>query len=1441
MSNLATIVNNILADSGIDDINVVVTTGSYNNPAWITGLSWSKISSTPTTLSGYGITDAVPAIRTITINGDTQDLSANRTWTIAAGVTSVNAGTGISVNATTGAVTVTNTGVLSINGSTGAVTGIITTSNYNSYSPTLTGGGASGTWGISITGNADTVDGLHASAFLSSDEDSEQTAGFRYGRLNSGVARISFDPRWNESGYDADLGTIHIYSTTAAGANYGRLGIALYNGSAYQYLTTKASTTGLFVNNTQIVTNSGTWSINVTGTAASETLATVTARGASTSTTLTLARVITTGLYGPSTSGNIPIWQYDSSNPGYGIVYNEGSPDTLRIDVSGQALAGTPDVLIGGDYMQINGNTVLHAGNYNSYAPTLTGTGASGTWDINITGNSATASSTQRLDDVNNYTWSMSTLPTSYPEGMQLSFVGPSAGEGSWLDYGTVINARTYAGGGGSLQMYVPYGPNNGGIALRVRFGDYSAPTYGNQWTAWKTLLQSDNYTDYTVTKTGGGASGTWGINVTGSAGYTQTLALTSLGNGSVNVNNGNSAVYRTESGSGAVLSYSPVLHIGGGDTMWQVQGTYGTSGNGALYFRQGYNGSWGNWLTMLSSANYNSYSPTLTGGGASGTWGINITGNAATASSASSVAWSNISGGYRTNYDLGFRPFDNVSSYAGFTFATPGNDGDAGYLLIRGGADNDVYTENGITLVADKGWLTLAQRTTANRGVRIMTGTSSTVRISVTDSFSDVFNILSTRSGSTTVDNIRFYNQDGNYAYIRTTSAGNNNNPWYDGTLGCTMWYAWDNPGEARTAGVYTEHRFGNGRGAISEYVKVNRGRIYTYNSSDVATITLDGLTGKQSFSSANGTIISNASVTDMIGYNSTYQTYISGTATTIYATGIYYDGSGYRTLLHSANYNTYAVARYQTTQTGPNPVKIWNGHLASFSTNGSGNTYTIIQTSVPQDNYQMGGFTIEFFNNYSDNNQKTQIDLGGYWNAEVNGGFIGFEYHTSNPFVTPSIQVARNSSTGNVAFIITNANQSYQVVVARDLWLGYNSSSDSAWGTGWTIYETSSISGFTNNDGVVARVAAGSNGANASGTWGINVTGTAASETLNTVASRGATSNYPITISSTAGNTLRIIGASAGSAQIYATGANYGIRIDGASTSSSYYLANFNNGTSDVLYVRADGVTGVNTSDFAYTQNDNTPLVGSTTANKLFVSGSIQLNGNNDAIVFGRGTASFFKDEEIGFGWGGGWYMTDVTYLRVRNNKTIYTTGDYEGTNVFLKSNGSLELYVSGNTSFCHADARPNGNYATLHKYTYNPSLTTYGQYTENWWDGDSYHSISVSGNQFYFGAPVNATAFYESSDRRIKDLVQDDYRANGIESIRPKLYKKNGKLELGYYAQDVEPILPHAISVNDAGFLNLSYREVHTAKIAYLEDSIEEIKAKILYLENQLKTKQ
>lgn len=59
--------------------------GSYSNPSWITSLGWTKITSTPTTLSGYGIVDAqstlVSGTNIKTVNGTTLlgsgDLSIN--------------------------------------------------------------------------------------------------------------------------------------------------------------------------------------------------------------------------------------------------------------------------------------------------------------------------------------------------------------------------------------------------------------------------------------------------------------------------------------------------------------------------------------------------------------------------------------------------------------------------------------------------------------------------------------------------------------------------------------------------------------------------------------------------------------------------------------------------------------------------------------------------------------------------------------------------------------------------------------------------------------------------------------------------------------------------------------------------------------------------------------------------------------------------------------------------------------------------------------------------------------------------------------------------------------------------------------------------------------------------------------------------------------------
>ena len=99
----------------------------------------------------------------------------------------------------------------------------------------------------------------------------------------------------------------------------------------------------------------------------------------------------------------------------YAVIGTNGiSGDTFMIKLSAATgtLSTTPNLTMTAAAFNLNigalqqaGNQVLHAGNYNSYSPTLTGTGASGTWGINVTGNAATATNVA-------YTGLTGTVPT---------------------------------------------------------------------------------------------------------------------------------------------------------------------------------------------------------------------------------------------------------------------------------------------------------------------------------------------------------------------------------------------------------------------------------------------------------------------------------------------------------------------------------------------------------------------------------------------------------------------------------------------------------------------------------------------------------------------------------------------------------------------------------------------------------------------------------------------------------------------------------------------------------------------------------------------------------------------------------------------------------------------------------------------------------------------
>jgi hypothetical protein len=104
----------------------VRTDQTYANPTWITSLAWSKITGTPTTLAGYGITDGALNTTELTINGVTFNLSANRTW---------NVGTVTSI-ATTGPLTggtITGSGTIGITQSGVSSDGYLSSTDWNTF------------------------------------------------------------------------------------------------------------------------------------------------------------------------------------------------------------------------------------------------------------------------------------------------------------------------------------------------------------------------------------------------------------------------------------------------------------------------------------------------------------------------------------------------------------------------------------------------------------------------------------------------------------------------------------------------------------------------------------------------------------------------------------------------------------------------------------------------------------------------------------------------------------------------------------------------------------------------------------------------------------------------------------------------------------------------------------------------------------------------------------------------------------------------------------------------------------------------------------------------------------------------------------------------------------------------------------------------------------
>jgi len=500
----------------------------------------------------------------------------------------------------------------------------------------------------------------------------------------------------NNTGVLSNIAGAGISVSSATGdVTISNTGVLSVTGTANQIVTT-AATGAITLSLPSSVTIGGTMtagSFTGAGTGLTGTAASLNIGGnAATATKLQTARTIN----GVSFDGtaNIVI----SASTTAGLTMNTGGAG---------AASGT--IFNGGAAQTISYNTIG--------APSTTGANASGTWAISITGNSVTVggftpsqapgvASRVVVADASGY------INNSYYNGTDAGTNGAAGAVSGILakwgdDYyrttnaqsianylsgtsmnisGTASNANTLAGN--SETVYVRargaiavgnadaarnpgfYAVDRGGFSdFMMDFSDVgnSAPrvqinaAYGDELyfrvardavTQWDGLaypghniLSSANYNNYAPTKTGGGASGTWPINISGNSAGTFNTIQSGAPNADWNAYfNGTTPSQQrwgeTSSGgpSGNWWMVNNWRHSNASNS-WGVQHAYGweSSGN-EIYSRTVSSGSFSGWVRYLNSANYNSYAPTLTGGNASGTWGINITGNAASANTANSA-----------------------------------------------------------------------------------------------------------------------------------------------------------------------------------------------------------------------------------------------------------------------------------------------------------------------------------------------------------------------------------------------------------------------------------------------------------------------------------------------------------------------------------------------------------------------------------------------------------------------------------------------------------------------------------------------------------------------------------------------------------------------------------------------------------------------------------
>jgi len=332
------------------------------------------------------------------------------------------------------------------------------------------------------------------------------------------------------------------------------------------------------------------------------------------------------------------------------------------------------------------GNQVLHAGNYTSYSPTLTGGSASGTWNISVSGSASSLSAgadRTKLDGIaasaNNYSHPANHPPAIITQDASNRFVTDTE-KATWNAKQAALgftpynatNPSGYTSNTGTVTGVTGTAPvvSSGGTAPAISMAAATASVNGYMTSTYAAKLNgiAAGATANTGTVTSVGGTGSYGgLTLTGTVTTTGNLTLggTPTGTWPISVSGASTSC----SGNAASASYTPLMssdtsmlfgrnglqyfNVSGlagdvatttntptGDWWHILRGNHGNAvgyytdlalpmtADTKIRYRRISAGVTYGWNTVLDSTNYNSYSPTLTGVGASGTWGISITGS---------------------------------------------------------------------------------------------------------------------------------------------------------------------------------------------------------------------------------------------------------------------------------------------------------------------------------------------------------------------------------------------------------------------------------------------------------------------------------------------------------------------------------------------------------------------------------------------------------------------------------------------------------------------------------------------------------------------------------------------------------------------------------------------------------------------------------------------